>query len=390
MMPLKCFKILKNEPCPCGSELKYIECCYNKEDEFIDVKYINKILLETAKAFDSNKIKTCLHPNKSECKPPIKPAHAIQNNGILSQISYKNHVVAFATNKTKKFDAKRIDDNILELSNSLGLVGVNEATTHTCFCDYHDSSVFAPIENNPKGFVKNDKEQLFLYAYKAFAFEYYKSMVALNALRDLFKRIPQKLKKYPFLVVPHYRREQLKQIEMDYYKSFFDKGLIKKEYSGLETEIIEIPYKILFATTECISPAFDIIGNKVKTKTGKMMRRMFITIFPDNDKSYILLSYLSSDKKNFERYVQLLKSADERLLFNYLSVFLPLYSENLVISPVLWNHWGKEKQSAFNGLVNIINEDIIIFERRLAKNLKKIHKHKCPMPECSCNLFERL
>ncbi len=54
-------------------------------------------------------------------------------------------------------------------------VGVNHATTATCFCDVHDDEVFAPIEKRGGTiFDKESEEHKYIYAYKAFIFEYYK------------------------------------------------------------------------------------------------------------------------------------------------------------------------------------------------------------------------
>lgn len=389
-MLFKRFKIYKNELCPCGSTIKYKKCCFIKKDEKIDTSHIQKVFLDVGKSFDLCKYKVCLHPKQEDCKPPIKHAHSIQNHGVLSQISVNNHVRAFRTDKTQIMDAKLIDSKTVQGKYTMESVGVNKATTQTCFCNFHDSTLFAPIESNPNGFQKTDLEQLFIYAYKAFAFEYYKSKVALIALQNFFKRIPQRLRKYPFLFVPNYRQAQLKDREMEFYKDFFDNALINKEYTRIETKIIEIPFKIAFTTTECITPMFDLQGKRIHNITNGLLRRMFITIFPNHNCSYILLSYLDLDKGVFEKYVEQLSSLDKTVLYEYLSTFLPLYSENLVISPKLWDRWKTEGQEAFNSLINIFNNDIIKLEFKLTTNISIFLKANKILPKCSCNLFEKV
>lgn len=390
MFILKRFKIFKRENCPCGSGEKYYKCCRERSDEEIDIQHLKKVLLEVSKTFDSHKYETCLHPISTECKPPIKSAHSIQNHGVLSQISHKNHVMGFRTDRTSPFEIIEQEGDNLYLQKKLERIGINDATTHTCFCNYHDSKIFAPIESNPNGFITSDNEQLFLFAYKAFSFEYYKSKVSLIALNNLFKRMPQKFRKYPFLFVPQYREAQLKDNEMEFYKKHFDSSLVNKTFTDIFTEVIEIPFKIEFSSVDCISPLFDLNGRKVKQFSKGLMRRLFLTILPNTDRSYILVSCINEDRKNFHSYISLLKDVSQNNLFEYLSVFLPLYSENLVINPLLLERWGEGGKSAFTSISNLIDKDFIDFDRKFAFNLYKSYKMKQEIPKSSCNLFERL
>lgn len=63
-------KIGRNDPCPCGSGLKYKKCCIDKTD---DMEFSNPInfLQSYKEARKAAKIKQCLHPNHSECFPEI-------------------------------------------------------------------------------------------------------------------------------------------------------------------------------------------------------------------------------------------------------------------------------------------------------------------------------
>ena len=60
---------------------------------------------------------------------------------------------------------------------------VNDATTETCFCDYHDNVAFAIIEKGAPDFDDSRDDMKFVYAYKAFIFEYYKQWIALDIFR---------------------------------------------------------------------------------------------------------------------------------------------------------------------------------------------------------------
>lgn len=70
----------------------------------------------------------------------------------------------------------------------------NNVTTETCFCDLHDNIVFASIEKGVLGFDESNEEMKFVYAYKAFIFEYYKQRTAMDIYKECFKNNPVALK----------------------------------------------------------------------------------------------------------------------------------------------------------------------------------------------------
>ena len=76
-----------------------------------------------------------------------------------------------------------------------------QATVFAGFCGKHDKTVFSLIEDYP--FTKTD-EQIFLYAYKAFAFTFYKIQREVKLIEFLFNE-------YDFSNQIHYlyHREQL-------------------------------------------------------------------------------------------------------------------------------------------------------------------------------------
>lgn len=88
----KHIKINNSEPCLCGSGQKFKDCCKTKifkttygysEDILSNPHRINAILQER---LDKTDFKICMYPDKSCCKLPIKNAHTLQNNGVLSTI----------------------------------------------------------------------------------------------------------------------------------------------------------------------------------------------------------------------------------------------------------------------------------------------------------------
>lgn len=203
MMLMKYFKIYDDELCPCGSGKTYLECCKNRKDR--PVKKSKKPLnIQIMEQFRKNQIKCCLYPDSTRCVKHIKEAHALQNNKIISQLSEDGHV--YILNPNKPPQVIPIENEEPEVLTMIDRVGVNHATTATCFCDIHDDEVFAPIEKGAPAFDKDSDEHKYIYAYKAFIFEYYKKLVEQKVLRENITNTPSLLKTPQYIVSSVRRR----------------------------------------------------------------------------------------------------------------------------------------------------------------------------------------
>ena len=103
-------------------------------------------------------------------------------------------------------------------------VSANDATTETCFCDRHDNIAFAVIEKGAPDFDVNSEPMKFVYAYKAFIFEYYKKEVLHKIFQRCFKKRP------PVFQLPQmvgsYRVSQLRLKEFEPVKRHFDSEIL--------------------------------------------------------------------------------------------------------------------------------------------------------------------
>jgi hypothetical protein len=365
------FYISKNEPCPCGSGKDYGSCCLNNKD-----KIRSKLPTEyySVKLLGESLYRCCLHPDKANCDSAIKNAHALQNHRILSKLSIDGHVwmLNFKKNPIIINYSKSDIDIIFEIDK----VSVNQATTSTCFCNRHDDLVFADIEKPGCDFDPGNDKQKFIFAYKAFIFEYYRHLIAIKTFQKQVKEIPSSLKKNE--IISYYREIQQKLVEMEYYKCFFDNGIMNTDYRGLETAVVEIPYEIKFANFACISPEYDLNGKKVALidkKSGRM-KRVFLTIFPAESKSYIILSYLCEDRASFTEYKNQLLNKDQQIVKLYFNYMLPLYSENIVLSPRLWNAWDEDIKMAFTVLINSKGRQLEVFKKACSFSLHNLTKSR--------------
>lgn len=365
------FYFSKKELCPCGSGNIYGNCCFNKVEKFINQK---QKLNDVRKTFTDKKkvVNMCLYPSEVKCKSKSIDAHALQNKRILSLLAEDGKVITLNLKKQgKMIGTTRKDFDIIQ---GFDLATVNQATTYRCFCSKHDNELFAPIEKVGCDFEKNNNEQKFIYAYKCFIFEYYKELVVVNSMQKLFKKYPSFIKELP--IIKSYKESILKVAEMEHYKIVFDNGLLTKKYNDISTEVIEIDGKIGVANFTCISPNFDMYGIKIKNIKNKRMRRLFITIFPTNEKSYILLSYVNEDKELYKKLIEQVKNEDIEIIKVYFNYMILLYSENVVISPKLWNSLLEEEKQNIEELANAKGKKMIMIDIQMSIFMKNVHRQK--------------
>ena len=347
-MWLSRFRISDKEPCPCGSGKKYKECCKIKKTQVIPSKKPPEVQI-MEKMRHSLK-KCCLHPDHENCKGRIKEAHALQNNKIISLLAGSERHVYMIDTKKKPLLVPLDTGEVVPIV-QVSRVGVNNATTETCFCDLHDSTVFSIIEKGAPDFDNSRRDMEFVYAYKAFIFEYYKQKMAFEIFQQNFSEHHE-----AFLspdMVGMYRMLQLKTNEFEPIKKHFDTQILANTFDGICTCAIKIPFQIKFACYAYIAPDYDLNGKKIRHTIKGSMHRVAITIFPEEKQSWILVSCLDSEYKIYINFFNQLKAASIDKLKFYINMVLPLYSENMVLSPTLWNSWSEEVQMAYTFYANL-------------------------------------
>jgi len=380
---IKFFKIMNNEACPCKSGKRYNNCCKKKPPQKFKTLSQKEALIN--KIDKKSKIRTCIIDDCDTKAKDVIMAHAIQKNRILKKIACDGKVLTpnFEENPTL------IDINgKLESFHFLEEVDIRKATVYSCFCSKHDNDVFKPIEKEKYSFEILTNEQKFIFAFRTFSFEYYKDLSVIKFYEMMCKEFPEALRKLSF--VYKYRNARIKIDELEYYNALFNEKLKKKEYDDLYTHTMKIPYKIGITGYMSVAPPFDLKGKRVKGLIGrnKLMKRMFITIFPDSNYSYILFSCLKADLDVYQDYFNSLETSDIKLVLNYLNLFIPIYSENLVMSPALYDSYdekGKAILQTFAGEASTLR--ISQYLSALQDLLKKIEKNESKIKELDENPY---
>lgn len=215
------------------------------------------------------------------CEKTAIKSHALQKNGILNQISEKNHLFQFSNvppfQKSKKGN--------FELSR----IGINDVYTFPGFCNEHDSSLFKIIESKDLD-LESDK-CINLFSYRALCQEIRRKEIAFDFAEKMIET------NYNIALVAYmidYKTGLLNGLKnLNFFKKELEKDF--KNPNGMFThKICEVP-----RTEICISAPLNIYDeNNELTEThdhfGNVVNNPFVTsvvnLFPYRDKSYIMTS----------------------------------------------------------------------------------------------------
>lgn len=345
-------------PCPCGSGKKYKFCCYKSVDR--EFHNPNELYLDIVKK--ESKKEFCMYENQ-DCKLPIIKAHSIQNNKILSKLAVDGHVYVPSFNQ-KKFGGLDIKK-----------CGKNEATIATCFCKYHDDVIFKDIDTKNYNY---EEKQNFLYAYRAFSKYYYDRIGALESDRKRFKDSPN-------FMIANGGYERIKGLEKsveenEEIRNSFNTALKYGKYDEIKSIVFTLDYEVNFATAYMSPLSFDLEGNLISdvwSLDGRIIN-IYVSIFPENGKSYILISWLKEDDSlKLHRYRQQFQEIKkEEILLRTLNNMVACQSDNFVFSKKLLDTWGEETMNMF--LTQCMSTVISIKGRNIGQEIERnIKKYVC-------------
>lgn len=385
---IKKFRITKKESCPCGSGKTFKECCGDKEPRKFHNN--NEALHVIGQLLKKSKRRFCLCDGCASKSKNIIQAHALQENRILCKLAVNNKVIMQDFSKDPVI--REITPGKPEPFYFLTDVPISTATTSTCFCKTHDDAIFSKIEKTQYDLQVLDSEQKFLFAYRTFSFELYTEITTHKFYSLMISDVPQTAKNP--LVISQYRTQTEKLADLQYYKQYFDNALNNKDFSGLETIVIEMPIEIQFANYMAISPSFDIRGRKIKAidRQTKRLKFVFFTAFPVENKSYILISVLKEDLKYFDDYFAQIKQAPLPLIQYYLNVLIPLYSQNLILSPNLWSKWDEKTQCGVQfAVADPHSSPLRFYLKTYLRNIAKNNEETSVNPSnIAFNFFEKI
>ncbi|WP_433619220.1 hypothetical protein [Paenibacillus cellulositrophicus] len=320
------------EECFCESGKKFKFCCGNvkKTDERVitiqDYEYRDMEKVLTKAKRNHNYI--CLYPG---CEERAISSHSIQKNRFLDKLSSNGHVF-------------QVDIN---LKSKVAFIDLKEkgtrqdASTFHGFCSEHDSDIFLKIEREDEIF--STPEQFFLFAYRALSQGLFTSQ-EIYYLNVIAARIKPLLVKTPLfhkqVMEKRYIRESFQK-----YKDLFDQMLLTSDFEKLETVNFTLHKKADVAISSCFTLPFDIFGEALSHKEEP--KKIMLTVCSENEKTFILISWLKSESHYFQPFKAQLALLDEEHVTMFVNNIIPMYCENYFISSRLWESFSQDAKEEF-------------------------------------------
>lgn len=104
------------------------------------------------------------------------------------------------------------------------------------------------------------------------------------------------------------------------------------------------------------------------------MHRLAVTVLPESNQSYILLSCLSSEEKIYHDFFEQIKVSVTSKVLYYFNLLLPLFSENLVISEKLWDNHSEKGQFGLVHMAALIGTDQFNLSHTIGMALRMLQR----------------
>lgn len=289
-----------------------------------------------------------MHPQKEECSEQIIKAHSIHKAGILARIAKEGKVMMLQTG------------DISEEEFPLDLVeeGNKKATTFRNFCQYHDKVLFQDIEDKK---YEGTEKQNFLYAFRVFSMQAYKKRAGFEIYKEILGKYHNDPSAFLYLTSSLFGMNIALQ-ELEQEEAIFKAAIVNSDYNCVETITLTLDYEVKFAVSTFLELNVDLNGARLNDHADEeeRIKKLYFNAFPQDEKTYIILSWLKGDSTFFSELKQQLVNLNQKQLINFLNNVIPCHTEHFVLNPDLWHsHSSEEKKSFISTFTETILSEVI-------------------------------
>lgn len=326
-------KLGRNEPCWCGSNIKYKKCHLNRASQ---KPVQDSVLHKELNRFNTYKKCSASTIFNDKCSKKIIKAHSVSKSSSLKEIAVDGHVLTF-------FMAQRNKDNtVLEPIP----VGVNKASTFNGFCETHDKKLFSPFEDNH---FDLSSYHCFLIVYRTVSRELFvkeSCKGAFGLVKEMDKGKDTLEQMYIQDRYQHFNGSNNLTIgDLKYIKNSLEKALSSKNYDKLEHVIIklETPPKVMASAIGGMHFGFDgSIIQEISNDPKCIPDYLSINSFSSNGKGYIVLSWLNEHRASNIKPIKTLMCSNS--ISDSLLMLIISQTENVYLAPQWWEKLTDQKK----------------------------------------------
>jgi len=276
----------------------------------------------------NSRFNKCLEP-QMKCEQNAIRAHSIQNARVIDLIATKSHVIALAV---KFSDAgPQIEFESIRR---------NEVSTFTGLCNEHDTSLFKPLDTKP--FDINDREQLFLLAYRSVTRELHVVMEGAAKIQSAYSSRVERgidpaddMSPAGIVATEHLL---IAFLTYQYRAEYYDRPLLAANYDAIEHDVIVLdnqPPRI------AVSSLFSL--DEIHHADGEIVRVVLNVLPVDQSKTLAIFSYPKKDRQKAAPALDRVLSTQGQYQKYELSKLILERIENFLISPIHFESWGPTK-----------------------------------------------
>lgn len=337
-------KLGRNDPCWCGSRLKYKKCHLNRENQ--DPVDYYSMVTKLRKNFSW---KQCLHPDacKTNCSSSIVKAHTLRRAADLKTIAENGHVYntlldMIALKKLGRNPGPR-------------LVGINSASTFYGFCSKHDHDTFVPLEKEE---FANTPQQCFLLGFRALTKEIYAKQSAIKSLLDM--RIADK-------GLPLSRQTVLQEMldsmkaghesaisDLKHHQQFYNQCLHSNNFEEIRCLVVLFDLPPFMLCSGMKQPTVDFQGNPLQDlgRLDLTLDMLSLSIISEKKHTLAVFAWHQSSDNSCIPFIKSLLEIEKRDVPAAIFNFTIDSFENLFLKPSWWDSLSTSQKNYFISRMN--------------------------------------
>ncbi|WP_142330244.1 hypothetical protein [Bacillus cereus] len=137
------------------------------------------------------------------------------------------------------------------------------------------------------------------------------------------------------------------EARLQLFRKRMNNDLDNSNFNEIVTDVIELDGEYDIAASSITFIERDLKNEVVNdlANLDAQLAPLFVTIFPQEGKTYILLSYFARNKRKYKFIREQILSQNIRMQKVIISNLIVAYFENWVISPIKWNELGTKMHS---------------------------------------------